>query len=269
MLKSSSSNLLIHTTLLSPWWEGYKHKCLWRSITTWKIRMTFRRWFPSTFLRVPEQIVVLRQVATCLRSKIIESLSPAEAAISRNVCPPMPRQVLQLFLMTSLMKLILIHKVSLGIRRIGGLSTKIWSWRAVRWSWTWTLKAPIKHDLFIWNGRRMCEPQMLPGNLVGKTLFPTISCKNVTLRVNLGPEPMKSLLFMCRILSDAALAWLGSENWSLHLTGYQSGNSINKPGLNFVIPSGRWTCSKKNLGGNVTHYLTRHCNDGVGSKSAF
>lgn len=54
------------------------------------------------------------------------------------------------------------------------------------------------------DGKRLCEPQQLPDNLVGKPLYPTITYKNVTLQINLGPTPKKPLPFKCRMLRDAA-----------------------------------------------------------------
>merc|ERR1712048_54542 len=44
----------------------------------------------------------------------------------------------------------------------------------------------------------------LPEELVGKTLFPSITYKNVTLQVNFGPQPKVPLPFKCRMLQDAA-----------------------------------------------------------------
>lgn len=54
------------------------------------------------------------------------------------------------------------------------------------------------------DGVRASEPQALPDNLKGKVLYPTVSYKNVTLRVNFGPKPMSPLPFACRMVKDAA-----------------------------------------------------------------
>lgn len=56
------------------------------------------------------------------------------------------------------------------------------------------------------NGQRISEPQALPENLHGKALYPTITYKNVTLKVNFGPVPQMQLPFKCRMLADAATA---------------------------------------------------------------
>eukprot|EP00927_Polykrikos_kofoidii_P030738 TRINITY_DN26467_c0_g1_i1.p1 TRINITY_DN26467_c0_g1~~TRINITY_DN26467_c0_g1_i1.p1 ORF type:complete len:1248 (+),score=283.84 TRINITY_DN26467_c0_g1_i1:65-3745(+) len=54
-------------------------------------------------------------------------------------------------------------------------------------------------------GRRMSQPQPLPECLKGKTLFPTITYRNVTLQVNFGRVAFKELPFECRLLADAAV----------------------------------------------------------------
>merc|ERR1719356_341285 len=54
------------------------------------------------------------------------------------------------------------------------------------------------------DGVRVAEPQPLPEALVGKTLYPTVAYKNVTLQVNFGPVPLHKLPFACRTLAGAA-----------------------------------------------------------------
>jgi len=58
-------------------------------------------------------------------------------------------------------------------------------------------------SLFL-NGERACQPQPLPESLKGKTLYPTITYKNVTLHVNFGPNLLSALPFACRSIGDAA-----------------------------------------------------------------
>eukprot|EP00927_Polykrikos_kofoidii_P033428 TRINITY_DN2825_c0_g1_i1.p1 TRINITY_DN2825_c0_g1~~TRINITY_DN2825_c0_g1_i1.p1 ORF type:complete len:1063 (-),score=218.89 TRINITY_DN2825_c0_g1_i1:193-3357(-) len=58
-------------------------------------------------------------------------------------------------------------------------------------------------SLFL-DGQRACDPQSLPENFAGKTLVPSIAYKNVTLHVNFGPAPKKTLPFKCRMFKDAA-----------------------------------------------------------------
>jgi len=54
------------------------------------------------------------------------------------------------------------------------------------------------------DGQRISEPQALPENLQGQTLFPTITYRNVTLQVNFGSSPLAQLPFKCHMLSDAS-----------------------------------------------------------------
>merc|ERR1712187_963453 len=54
------------------------------------------------------------------------------------------------------------------------------------------------------DGKRVSEPQPLPDSLKGKTLFPTVTYRNVTLDVNFGPVPQCPLPFKCLMMSDAA-----------------------------------------------------------------
>jgi len=59
---------------------------------------------------------------------------------------------------------------------------------------------------FFKNGKRAGAPQAVPENLRGKTLFPAVTYKNVTLQVNFGPTSRVPLPFACRMLQDAAKA---------------------------------------------------------------
>mmetsp|Transcript_92694 Transcript_92694/g.258181 ORF Transcript_92694/g.258181 Transcript_92694/m.258181 type:complete len:873 (-) Transcript_92694:242-2860(-) len=55
------------------------------------------------------------------------------------------------------------------------------------------------------NGARISEPQALPENMRGKVLYPTVTYKNVTLKVNFGPAPLAKLPFQCRMVAEAAV----------------------------------------------------------------
>jgi len=55
------------------------------------------------------------------------------------------------------------------------------------------------------DGERIADPQPLPESLKGKTLYPTVTFKNVTLHVNFGVAPHVALPFNCRMLQDAAV----------------------------------------------------------------
>jgi len=59
-------------------------------------------------------------------------------------------------------------------------------------------------SLFI-NGQRATEPIALPEEMKGKTLFPTVNYKNVSLDANLGPVPRVPLPFSCTMISSAAV----------------------------------------------------------------
>jgi len=60
-------------------------------------------------------------------------------------------------------------------------------------------------SLFV-NGVRASQPQPVPEELCGKALFPTVTYKNVSLEVNLGPVPRKALPFSCHMVGGAAAA---------------------------------------------------------------
>lgn len=53
------------------------------------------------------------------------------------------------------------------------------------------------------DGVRISQPQPLPESLRGKTLFPHVVFKNITVHVNFGPSAAR-LPFSCRMLADAA-----------------------------------------------------------------
>jgi len=65
--------------------------------------------------------------------------------------------------------------------------------------------SPNKNTVSVFrDGQRISEPQALPENLQGQTLFPTITYRNVTLQVNFGSSPLAQLPFKCHMLSDAS-----------------------------------------------------------------
>merc|ERR1712151_360495 len=55
------------------------------------------------------------------------------------------------------------------------------------------------------DGVRICKPQALPESLTGKTLYPSITYRNVTVHYNFGPCPNAPLPFVCRMVQDAAI----------------------------------------------------------------
>jgi len=56
------------------------------------------------------------------------------------------------------------------------------------------------------NGSRACKPIEIPEKLKGKTLYPTITYRNVTFEANFGPVAFKPLPFKCTTLKEAAAA---------------------------------------------------------------
>merc|ERR1712125_202101 len=58
-------------------------------------------------------------------------------------------------------------------------------------------------SLFV-NGNRACEPVALPEALVGQTLYPHVSYRNVSLQVNFGPHLLEELPFKCRTVQQAS-----------------------------------------------------------------
>jgi len=54
------------------------------------------------------------------------------------------------------------------------------------------------------NGKRLTEPQAIPESFHGKTLYPTITFKNVTLLLNFGPTLTKVLPFKVTTLEEVA-----------------------------------------------------------------
>jgi len=67
--------------------------------------------------------------------------------------------------------------------------------------------SPNAHTVSLFmNGSRMAKPQPLPEALKGKTLFPHVSFRNLSVQVHFGPQPLKALPFTCRCVQDAAKA---------------------------------------------------------------
>eukprot|EP00930_Biecheleria_cincta_P023397 TRINITY_DN16912_c0_g1_i1.p1 TRINITY_DN16912_c0_g1~~TRINITY_DN16912_c0_g1_i1.p1 ORF type:complete len:871 (-),score=228.44 TRINITY_DN16912_c0_g1_i1:111-2696(-) len=73
-------------------------------------------------------------------------------------------------------------------------------------------------SLFV-EGVRASDPVPLPESFRGKVLVPTVTYKNVSLEVNLGPTPRVALPFVCRMVADAA----SDDLEILQLTGRKDG----------------------------------------------
>jgi len=66
-------------------------------------------------------------------------------------------------------------------------------------------KSPNAYTVSLFkDGVRVCQPQPIPEHLKGKTLFPTVNYRNMTVHMNFGVQPFVPLPFACRMLQDAA-----------------------------------------------------------------
>eukprot|EP00928_Gymnodinium_smaydae_P099365 TRINITY_DN9457_c0_g2_i3.p1 TRINITY_DN9457_c0_g2~~TRINITY_DN9457_c0_g2_i3.p1 ORF type:complete len:794 (-),score=272.30 TRINITY_DN9457_c0_g2_i3:173-2554(-) len=67
--------------------------------------------------------------------------------------------------------------------------------------------SPNKNTISLFRGgKRVCAPQPLPEELVGKTLIPTVAFRNMTVEVNMGPTAHCPLPFKCTMIGAAAQA---------------------------------------------------------------
>lgn len=55
------------------------------------------------------------------------------------------------------------------------------------------------------DGVRASQPQTLPAHLHGKTLFPTVTFRHLTVQANFGPSPIAKLPFACNMFQHAVL----------------------------------------------------------------
>merc|ERR1719291_279728 len=68
-------------------------------------------------------------------------------------------------------------------------------------------KSPNANTISLFrSGTRVSDPMPLPDDLKGKTLFPHISFRNISVQVNFGKAQMAALPFDCRMVQDAAKA---------------------------------------------------------------
>jgi len=66
-------------------------------------------------------------------------------------------------------------------------------------------KSPNANTISLFrNGRRASVPKELPDTLRGKTLFPTLTFKNVSVSYNFGPTPIMPLPFTCHMVQVAS-----------------------------------------------------------------
>eukprot|EP00933_Yihiella_yeosuensis_P025995 TRINITY_DN2017_c0_g1_i1.p1 TRINITY_DN2017_c0_g1~~TRINITY_DN2017_c0_g1_i1.p1 ORF type:complete len:831 (-),score=286.51 TRINITY_DN2017_c0_g1_i1:267-2759(-) len=149
--------------------------------------------------------------------KIIEALNPAEAAQGTVGRIPQPRQLVKLGFSTAKSHLLLgesddhVFFDSEGFHYEGKTKEK----KSQPFTRDQVLavllnldqKSPNANTISLFReGQRISDPIPLPEKLKGKALFPHITFRNVTIQVNTGPTPFKSLPFACRMLQGAAAA---------------------------------------------------------------
>lgn len=149
--------------------------------------------------------------------KIIEALNPAESATGAHGRVPQPRQLVRLGFSTAGSPLVLgdsedgVYFDSEGnfgaSKQKKKASQQFTRDQVIGVLLNLDPKSPHANTVSIFReGERIAEPQPLPENLHGKTLFPHIAFRNVTVQVNMGPTLFKPVSFKCRMLQGAAAA---------------------------------------------------------------
>lgn len=150
-------------------------------------------------------------------AKVIEALSPAEAA-GNKAKVPMPRQLLRIGFSTAGSQLVLGETDDGVCFDAEGAFTVECKKKVVcqRFGKNQTMavllnldqKSPNANTISLFhNGERYCEPQPLPEALKGKTLYPHVSYRNVSVQMNFGANALTPLTaFSCRTLQNAAAA---------------------------------------------------------------
>lgn len=147
-------------------------------------------------------------------AKIFEVLNPADLGQSRTR-PPMPKQLLRIGFSTSGSSLTLgeseehVYFDSEGAftaeKKKKSLGKRFTRDQVIAVVLNLDAKSPNKNTISLFrDGERLCEPQALPEALHGKTLFPHVSFRNVSIHVPFGSAPMKALPFSCRTVQEAA-----------------------------------------------------------------
>jgi len=149
--------------------------------------------------------------------KIIEALNPTESTQGLHGRTPQPRQLVRIGFSAAGSNLVLgdsdeaVYFDSEGNFGAGKIKKRT-SQNFTRDQVIGVLlnldpKSPNYNTMSLFReGVRIAEPQALPESLHGKTLFPHICFRNVTVQVNMGPKLFKDLPFKCRMLSGAAQA---------------------------------------------------------------
>lgn len=167
--------------------------------------------------------------------RILETLHPFEQPGARVY---MPRQLLRLGLSQSASSLFLADGVENLSFDCDGMfvhhksrtrtNAKFWKDQTVALLLNLDPKSPNVNtvSLFI-DGQRATEPIQLPEEMKGKTLYPTVNYKNLSLEVDFGPVPRVALPFTCHMLQQAA-----AEDVEVKASKRKDGKS------DFVLPVG-------------------------------
>lgn len=147
-------------------------------------------------------------------AKVIEALNPAESPGNRGKVP-LPRQLLRVGFSTADSQLILGETEDGVCFDAEGAFTADKQKKTVsqRFGKNQTMAVLLNLDpksdnyntvsCFL-GGERFSDPQPLPENLKGKTLYPHVSYRSISVQVGFGPEPACQLPFKCRTLQSAA-----------------------------------------------------------------
>lgn len=146
--------------------------------------------------------------------KILETLNPAEAVQGWG---PQPRQVARVGFSTSEAPLLLADSEECAYFEADGtfVSGKMRQKVGLNFARDQVLgillnldsSSPLANTISVFrDGQRVAQPQPLPEALKGKTLFPHVTFRHVSLQVNMGKEPLKPLPFKCRMIQSAAKA---------------------------------------------------------------
>ncbi|CAK9074085.1 unnamed protein product [Durusdinium trenchii] len=144
--------------------------------------------------------------------KVIETLNPSEGQ-QRTGRSPMPRQLLKLGFST-LESPLLIGETdesasfdSEGYYYCGkqkhGVSQRLCKDQVIAVLLNLDPSSPNKNTISLFReGVRITQPQTLPACLAGKTLYPHVCFKNITVQTNFGP-PLMPLPFKCHMVGQA------------------------------------------------------------------
>ncbi|CAE7539801.1 Hnrnpu, partial [Symbiodinium natans] len=146
--------------------------------------------------------------------KILELLSPAEAAQGRG---PQPKQTVRIGFSTGGSPLLFAESEEAAYFDSEGWFTagKLRQKKSQLFTRDQTVAVVLNLEdgselantmSMFRDGARVSEPLPLPESMRNKTLFPHICYRNVSLQINMGPELLKPLPFVCRTLQGAAAA---------------------------------------------------------------